>query len=192
MLQEKSKKEIIMACSARLFRKKGYKGTSMRDIAQEVGMEAASLYNHIENKQQLLRESLMTIAHLFTQGMEDVNNTSLNPTAKFEELIRLHVRLTVEHTDKISIITSEWVHLNEPNLGEYRQLRNSYETQFKSIIDACINEGTFAKVNTDIALFSTLSTLHWLYSWYSKHRDISPIELEHQMIHCLASGLKAR
>lgn len=181
-----------MDSAAKLFRKKGYKGTSMRDIAQEVGMEAASLYNHIKNKQQLLRESLITMAHLFTDGMDDVNNTSLSAIAKFEELIRLHVRLTVEHTDKISIITNEWVHLEEPHLTEYLQLRNSYEEQFKVIINTCIKDGSFKKVDTDIALFSTLSTLHWLYSWYSKNRTISRIELEHQMIHCLADGLKAK
>ncbi len=181
-----------MDCAAKLFRKKGYKGTSMRDIAQEVGVEAASLYNHIQNKQQLLRESLMIIAHLFTKGMEDVNNTSLSDIAKFEELIRLHVRLSVKHTDKISIITSEWVHLNEPALSEYLQLRTAYEEKFKHIIKACIQDGSFKQVNTDIALFSTLSTLHWLYSWYSKNRDISPVELEYQMIHCLMDGLRIR
>jgi len=71
-----TKKEIIKKEAARLFRLKGYKATSMRDIAQEVGMEAASLYNHIANKQELLSETMMYIAEIFTAGMEDILQSS--------------------------------------------------------------------------------------------------------------------
>ena len=49
-----SRKEEIRSCAARLFRKKGYKATSVRDIAQAVGVKPASLYNHINSKEELL------------------------------------------------------------------------------------------------------------------------------------------
>ena len=76
-----TKKEVIKQHAARLFRLKGYKATSMRDIAQEVGMEAASLYNHISNKQEILAELMMHIAELFTDGMENIQKSSLSPVS---------------------------------------------------------------------------------------------------------------
>jgi len=100
-----TKKEIIKNEAARLFRLKGYKATSMRDIAQEVGMEAASLYNHIANKQELLSETMMYIAEKFTAGMEDILQSSLSPREKMERLIGLHIRQTVSDPDAVSIIT---------------------------------------------------------------------------------------
>ncbi|MFT4973632.1 MAG: AcrR family transcriptional regulator, partial [Saprospiraceae bacterium] len=64
----KSRKEEIKSAAARLFRKKGYSATSMRDIATAVGIKAASIYNHFKGKQELLQMLLMNIAYLFEKG----------------------------------------------------------------------------------------------------------------------------
>ncbi len=162
----------------------------MRDIAKGVGVEAASLYNHIKSKQEILHELLFDVAGRFTTGMDEISDSSLNPLQKLEKLISLHVRLAVEHTDAVSIIIGEWVHLEEAAKNEYTGLRDTYEEKFKAIIQDCISEGHFKQVNPEIALFSILSTLRWLYSWYSRNREISSVELEKQMIECLLVGLK--
>ena len=75
----RTKKALIENSAAKLFREKGYRGTSMRDIAKSVGLEAASLYNHIDSKQQILSELLMRLAHLFTEQMDEVNALSVSP-----------------------------------------------------------------------------------------------------------------
>ncbi len=190
MMLMKSKREIIKDCAARLFRKKGYKATSMRDIAQEVGMEAASLYNHISSKQEIFQELLLNMARLFTEGMEEIDGSSHKSIIKLEKLISMHVRFAIEHTDSISLITNEWVHLDEEPHREFTSLRDQYEKQFENIIKQCIEDGDFSPVDPEIALFSILSTLRWLYSWYSKQKNINPVELEKEMIHCLVDGLR--
>ncbi len=186
----KPKRELIKEKAARLFRKKGYKATSMRDIAQEVGMEAASLYNHISSKQDLFSDLLLTMANLFTEGMAEVNDKEIPAIEKLEKLIRMHVSFAIDYTDSISLITHEWVHLEGEALEDFVTKRDAYEKKFEKIIDKCIDEGTFRKVDTEIALFSILSTLRWLYSWYSKKKNLRPKELEDEMITCLLDGLK--
>lgn len=175
-----------------LFRKKGYKATSMRDIAQEVGMEAASLYNHIKSKQELFQELLLHMAHLFTKGMDEINGSSYTPIIKLERLISMHVKFAVDYTDSISLITNEWVHLEGQSYDEFLELRDTYEKKFENIIKDCVEQGYFSPVNTEIALFSILSTLRWLYSWYSRNKNMNPVELEKEFIHCLLDGLKKK
>ena len=187
-----SKKEIIKKEAARLFRLKGYKATSMRDIAHEVGMEAASLYNHISNKQEILSELMMHVAEIFTEGVADILASSLSPREKLERLIGLHIRYTVAEPNAVAIITSEWVHLEEPTLKNYLQLRNKYEKNIRMIVKQGIQEKQFAKVDPEIAVFSILSTLRWLYSWYHQQKDINPVELERKMIQCLLDGVNLR
>jgi len=184
-----SRKEAIKNAAARLFRKRGFKATSMRDIAEAVGIKAASIYNHIKSKQELLSELLMEIAIIFTKEMRMIQQTSLDAKQKLERLIALHVRLTIEHTDAIALIAGEWVHLEEEEKLQYVRLRDEYENQFKSIIEQGKAEGLFKQLDTEIILFSTLSTLRWLYSWYSRNRDFDPIELERQMTACLIHGM---
>ncbi|MFK7946795.1 MAG: TetR/AcrR family transcriptional regulator [Saprospiraceae bacterium] len=183
-----SRKEEIKKAAARLFRKRGYKATSMRDIAEAVGIKAASIYNHIKSKQELLSGLLMEIATIFTKEMELIQNTSLDAQKKLERLIALHVKLTIEYTDAIALIAGEWVHLEEHEKQQYITLRDSYENQFTAIIEQGKSEGLFKNIETEIILFSTLSTLRWLYSWYSRNRSFNPIDLEQQITECLMNG----
>ena len=60
-----SRKEVILKASAKLFREKGYKAASMRDLAVKVGVEAASLYNHIRSKAELLHDICFNVANVF-------------------------------------------------------------------------------------------------------------------------------
>jgi len=186
----KTKKELIKDNAADLFRKKGFNATSMQDIADAVGMKAASLYNHIASKQEILEELLLRIANGFTEGLKEIENSSLAPQEKLEALVALHVNLTFHFSDSIALNTGEWIHLEEPALSKYSKQRNQYEKSFKKILENCKTEGIIEKnINTDIALYSILSSLHWLYSWHNKNKKISKIELEYQLKKVLLKGL---
>jgi len=185
-----STKQKIQTSAARLFRKKGYNGTSMKDIASAVNIKAASIYNHFASKQELLQNLLFDMANFFVKGMREITTSSLSTEQQLEQLITLHIRATVDHTDAVALIAGEWIHLEESSKTRYIQLRDEYENEFKSIINKGKKEGKFVDVDTEIILFSTLSTLRWLYSWYSKNRNYNFIELERQMKICLLEGIK--
>ena len=63
-----SRKEEIIRVASRLFYEKGYKTVSMRDIATAMNIKAASLYNHINGKQEILSEIILKLAEEFTVG----------------------------------------------------------------------------------------------------------------------------
>ena len=184
-MEKLSRKEQIKKVAAHLFRKRGFKATSMRDIAKAMNMEAPSLYNHISSKQQLLEELLMLIAFTFTSGMKEIQEAPLSSMEKLERLIKLHVDITIDHTDAVSLLTNEWVHLEGEIAKEFNALKDIYEIEFKGILESCMQEGSMEQVNVDLAMFSILSTLRWLYSWYSRNPKVNKIELEQQMVKLL-------
>ncbi len=184
-----SRKAEILQTTARLFRKKGYQGTSMRGIAEEVGIQAASIYNHFGSKHLLLETLLIDVAQRFTKGMSEIKNRECSASEQLEQLIALHVDLTAKHTNAIALIAAEWVHLKEPARGQYLQLRNQYEADFKAVLEEGKRNGTLQLVDTEIALFSILSTLRWLYSWYSRNKDYDIVKLKQQITTCLLHGL---
>ena len=77
-----NRKDDIRRTAARLFRKKGYGATSMRNIAEGVGIQAASIYNHFGSKQVLLQELLMLPANLYTEEMQAVKTADISPRVK--------------------------------------------------------------------------------------------------------------
>ncbi len=184
-----SRKEQIKSCAARLFRKRGFTATSVRDIAADMGMEAPSLYNHIKGKQEILQELLLEIAEKFTSGMRSVKNSNLKAEAKLERLVKLHVDLTIENPDVMALLTSDWVHLEEPAFSQFASLRDNYEKELKEVLKSAITDSGGDAKDVDITLFSILSTLRWLYSWYLKNRDVNPIELENQLVKTVLKGI---
>ena len=186
------RRDQILETAARLFRRKGFRATSVRMIAADLGMEAASLYNHIQSKQDILQELLFGMAHRFTQGLKMIEAAESNPYLQLEKLVALHVQLTHQFPNHIALITGEWIHLEEPHLQKYTQLRGEYESHFKSIIRKGMEQGYLEKTDVDMALFSILSTLHWLYSWVGRHPEVEEAKLEAEMKKLLLSGIRKR
>jgi len=69
------RKTEIVNVSAKLFKEKGYSAVTMRDIAQAMDIKAASLYNHIKSKQEILVLIVVEIAEEFTNVMNEVVNS---------------------------------------------------------------------------------------------------------------------
>ena len=190
MQKNKSRRTEILEKSARLIRKKGYAATTVKDIADERKIKPASLYNHINNKQEILQTILLPLANRYTKGIQDISNSPLTSLQKLERIIADQVRITIENTDGVSLVPNEWVHLEEKARKSYLKLRDIYEKEFKKIFRKCIKDGYLRAVNVEIATFSILSTLRWLYSWYAKNKNINPLVLETELITNLIGGLK--
>lgn len=186
---EKSRRQEILAISARLFRERGYNATSIRDIATAVGMESASLYNHMENKHELLKVLLLDLADNYVAGIDRICASSLTSIEKLEAVVKEHIRITINNSNEVSLIPSEYVHLEEVPKQEYIAKRNHYESQFIALFEQCVSDNYIKNVNTNIAVYSILSTLRWLYSWREKHSEIEQSKLEEELLSNLLGGI---
>lgn len=195
-LKPKTRQKEILAKAARLFRKKGYAATSIRDIADQVGMKSASLYNHINSKQEILQVLLLPIAKIYVTSIDRVNESPLPAIKKLEQIIRDQIVITIENPDAVSLVPDQWLFLenNEESktyaYDDYIRLRNHYEKVFIDIFQRAIEEGDLKSVHIEIACFSILSTLRRLYSWYARHRTIDKSLLERELVMNLLGGLR--
>ena len=113
--KDSNRKEVIILAAARLFREKGFNATGMRDVAGEVGVEAASLYNHIRSKAELLQHICFRIAEEFTSQLNEVEKLhELDSIQKLDSIIRFHVRMWVEKPDEVLVANNESKYLKDP------------------------------------------------------------------------------
>ena len=87
-----SKKDLILQKAAIMFREKGFAATSMRDLAESVGIEAASLYNHIRSKNEILEAICFDVANRFNANMEQLDSSHEGYIKKEESLLRFHIQ----------------------------------------------------------------------------------------------------
>ena len=190
IVTKKTRREIIIEQAQILFKEKGFSATTMRDLAERVGVEAASLYNHIKSKDEILTEICFIISNTYTGHLQSIESENSSIIEKMETLIRLHVQTIVENTEGVSVANNEWKHLTEPSLTQFKQARRDYERGFATLIEQGISEGVFQKVNVSVALFTILSAVRWVELWYKPEREISAEILENDIVLMLLNGLK--
>jgi AcrR family transcriptional regulator len=151
MKQENRKDEIIQTAT-KLFKKKGYSAVTMRDIAKSMGIKAASLYNHINSKQDILTTIIISLAEEFTNGMNQILNSELNSIEKVNKIITLHVQITTKNTNGMASLNNDWMHLEE-KLAYYLSLRAKYEDDFREMINTGIANNEIVCKNPEVMLF---------------------------------------
>jgi AcrR family transcriptional regulator len=187
-----SRKEVILKASAKLFREKGYKAASMRDLAVKVGVEAASLYNHIRSKAELLHDICFNVANLFFEHLSTVEASDMSPIQKLETLLRFHIRQMLENFEEVHVSDREWRYLAEPYFSNYRNQRRSYRRRFAAIIQQGIEQGEINKIDASTAVLIVLHAVGGIDSWHRSTHKVSGEELEENMISILIEGLKKR
>jgi TetR/AcrR family transcriptional regulator, cholesterol catabolism regulator len=182
------KKEIINI-AAKLFKEKGYSAVTMRDIAQALDIKAASLYNHIKSKQEILVLIIIEIAEEFTDVMNEVVSSEDSAIKKIKRIIELHIDITLRDSNALACLNNDWMHLTDSDLEYFIKMRNDYEDNFRVIMKKGIEEGEIKNYNLDVIIFSILSTLRTLYIWYNKTNKLSSKSLTDNMVKVLLNGI---
>ncbi|GAB3235208.1 TetR/AcrR family transcriptional regulator [Hymenobacter seoulensis] len=187
-----NKRQLILEEAAKLFKQKGFSGASMRDLAGEVGIEAASMYNHIKSKDEILELICFRVSGMYISQLAEIEATSASYVEKIKALISLHIRLMIEDGAAVSVANHDWKYLPEPALTEFKNTRKQYEKGFAALIEQGIAAGEFQPVNVSVALFTILSAVRWVELWYRPGRELSAEELEANIITMLLTGLEKK
>jgi TetR/AcrR family transcriptional regulator, cholesterol catabolism regulator len=185
-----NRKKLITGKSAELFRNKGYSATSMRDIADAVGMEAASLYNHIKSKGDLLHDIIFSIANDCNKHLAEMKRAGKQPGEQVEELIRFHVQLMITRFAEYYVMTHDWGHLVGEQLQDFALQRRHYVQQLETIVAAGIANGEFKNIIPYVAVLNILSAVVGLEFWQRSQKRYTDSEMEENIVLHLMGGLK--
>ncbi|WP_035479310.1 TetR/AcrR family transcriptional regulator [Gelidibacter mesophilus] len=185
---EGTRRDEIIKTAAKLFKEKGYSAVTMRDLATAMGMKAASLYNHINSKQEILKAIIISLAEEFTHGMDIIKNSDQTAIEKLKLIVALHVEITTKNPYGMASLNNDWMHLEE-QLGYYLELREGYEQDFLKIIRNGVFSNEIADTNPEVIMFSILSTLRSLYLWIPKKEVVNSKALAQNLSQVLINGI---
>jgi AcrR family transcriptional regulator len=172
-----ARKDQIRDKAQTLFRERGYAATSMRDLADSLGIEAASLYNHISSKEEILHEICFRMADEFFSAIEPIVASSLDPKEKLRATLEAHLSVIASNADASGVFLHEWRHMGEPFLGDFKLMRRRYEQIFRKIVEEGTGLGVFRKIDAAITARTLLSATNWTYESHKSHRKTSAEEL---------------
>ena len=173
-----------------MFREKGFPATSMRDLAESVGIEAASLYNHIQSKSEILQQIIFRISLDCNNHLNELDNAGLSNLQKIESVIRFHIKMMLHRFEDYHVMINEWIHLEELYLADFINQRRSYVQRLEGIIREGITAKEIKSILPYVAVLTILSAVRGLEFWHRSQKHYSPEELEENMVSYLIGGLK--
>ena len=189
-LIQKTRKEHIREVAESLFRRQGYPATSMRQLAGELGIEAASVYSHIKSKEEILRDICFDMAKEFFNEAEAIQNLNMDAESRLRAAITAHIKVITHNIDASAVFFHDWRHLSEPFINDFRVLRMQYQTYLRSIIKQGILEGVFSKSDEKFTVLTILSAMNWTYEWYKPDGKMTYQEIANNLAYILINGLK--
>lgn len=187
-----SRKEQIIQTASKLFKERGFMASSMRDIAGELGIEAASLYSHIKSKDEILETICFRMAEQFIVAIDEINDIYFNAEEKLRRIVKMHVELLTGDLNASTVFLHEWRHLSSAKLGEFIRMRNKYESGFRSIIKLGQDENIFEPGDEKFAVLTILSTLNWITEWYKPEGGMTAIQIAYNLSDFILMGLRKR
>ncbi len=189
-----SREEIIWA-AADVLRRNGYEATTMKDIAAEVNLTAASLYHHFRNKDALLLAVLEGGLEYVIAKLEPIVQSDKGSDQKLHEMIGAHVVALTGNTAVGAAMVFEirtLMNVKPPDASyedraEHSEFiarrdaffarRDYFEDLFRCVIQEGIQNGSFRQVDTGIFAKTLLGANNWVGVWYKESGRLTGQEI---------------
>ncbi len=182
-------REMILEAAAQVFRQKGFHGASMRDIAQAVNLQKASLYHHVSSKQEILLALLDRALELLLERISVISNQSIPADQKLRQMIRTYLQILAENTDLSAVLLFEHRSLERKQHARHVPNRDKFEALWRDVLVEGVNAGSFQCDDPALTTRAILGILNWTITWYRPDGDLTIDQIADKYSQLLLNGL---
>jgi AcrR family transcriptional regulator len=155
----------MLKAAARCFNQKGYSGTSLRDVADVLGLTDAALYYYVRNKEELVYLCYVRAADLGREAMQRAEAEGENGMDVILRYFHYHIEMMVGDRGPIAIM-SEVPSLKPAHRKEVLELSRRHSANFEAILEAGIEDGSVKPCNVRMTGNAIMGSLNWIPKWF--------------------------
>jgi AcrR family transcriptional regulator len=185
-----SKEQEIISVAARLFKEKGYRATTLEDIAAAVGMLKGSLYYYIRSKEELLYLVVRDPIRQAYGTLEEIVTSDAPATAKIAQAILNHMTVFHEHYPHIAVYLHDYHHLMQKLQKNIIETPKHYQRLWATLLQQGVENGELrADLDIKVTAYAILGMCNWVYRWYNPHGALSAGEVAEVFTKLILTGL---
>jgi len=184
----------LVRVAARLFREKGFDGTTIRDIAHAVGMRSGSPFYHFANKHELLMAVMEEGLRLGLERTQQVlADAALPATERFAQLVRTQYGILHDTgSDFIPVMLYDWRSLPVQYKRRIIELKDRYDAIWQRTLDELHAQGLL-RAEPRLARLMILGAINFSATWYrAKPRAAARVDLDELAAQTVALVLHPR
>ena len=160
-----SARAIIFASAIALFGKKGFRATSMNEIAQACGVSKPAIYHYFDSKSHLLEMLYEDATRDFFANMEKLSKAPIPPAARLREFIAAHALYNIGNSQFLKIFWRERHELDDRSRRSLAARERAYEASVLRIIEDGEQDGSFPPGQARIKTLAILGLLSTVQRW---------------------------
>lgn len=165
--------KAIRAAAVRVIAKNGFQAASLREIAEEVGIRAPSLYNYIKSKEKLLFELLKVPLQDMIAEYQARTEGLTDPGERLQIFTQVHLNFHLHSRLEVFIGNMELRSLSAPHYRTITALREKYAQLLQSIVEDGVAQGVFTAPQPRVVTLVMLGMLSGVCNWYSPAGEMS-------------------
>jgi AcrR family transcriptional regulator len=186
--KRRAKRARILESAVRSFAAKGFYGTSMDDIAEELLLTRGSLYYYFKDKEEILALCHETALEAMLEVTGRVIASRLPPDEALRRIVVEHVRVMVDKFHGTALAL-QFDALEPKRRGSVVAARDAYERSVRDVIADGIARKVFRPVDPKLATFAVLGSINWLARWYKAGGGSSAEEIGDAFSDVFLAGL---
>jgi AcrR family transcriptional regulator len=163
-------REEIFEKAMILFEKKGFRGTSMRDIAESCQVSKPAIYYYFKNKSEFIKEIYNFMTSEFYQEMYRIAASDQKPAEKLETIVREQVMYSISHRRFQRILWQDRRELDAADRKSLTEQEKRYEAMLEDIIRSGQESGHFQKSDAVLTVMAILGLLASVHRWANSVR----------------------
>jgi AcrR family transcriptional regulator len=188
MVQAANSKHRIIETAIDLFSTKGFKGTSIRDIARSLNMSNSNLYHYFGNKEGLWLAILEHSSEAILEDLRWASEMETDPLERFKHLLKTHIGRTKDHIKEAKIFFIDEEHLtpegNQINRRIQREILGIYLRALRDLRKAGYVKGR----SITVLAFNILGVINWHLKWYRPEGSMSLEDISEEVISFILHG----
>ncbi|TPK69106.1 TetR/AcrR family transcriptional regulator [Mesorhizobium sp. B2-4-19] len=167
----------VREAAVNLIARHGYEAMSMRQLAAEVGVQAAALYRYFPTKEDLLFTLMREHMEGLRQAWEDARPTDADPAEQLAAYVRNHIAFHIERRHATHVSNMELRSLSPDRLTQILRMRTAYEKELRSILREGAEAGDFSIDDTGLTAIALIQMMTGVIVWFRPGERLSVPEV---------------
>lgn len=167
----------IREAAVNLIARHGYEAVTMRQLAAQVGVQAAALYRYFPTKEDLLYDLMIAHMDALIDSWEDVRPRYSGCPARLRAFVANHIRFHVERRHSTHVNNMELRSLSHERLSAILKLRNRYEKELRTILREGAEDGSFVIEDSAMTAMAIIQMVTGVIVWFRPDERLSVDEV---------------
>ncbi len=166
-------RDDILDTAAQVFRKKGFHGASMADIAEALGVQKPSLYHHVKSKQEILLALLDRALDMLIEHIEKISSQNIPADQKLKQMIRGYLSALADNADLTAVLLFEHRSLDKKTHTRHVPHRDKFEALWRDVLMEGVKSKVFQIKDVNLTVRALMGVMNWTLTWYQPNGEKS-------------------